>query len=150
MRGTIAGACPTPTSTGPTCRACSRRKASRSPNSSAPTGARTFKYLYDFGDGWEHKLRIEKTGEPAPGATCPRLIDASGRCPPEDVGGPWGYAEYLEVMASPDHHRHAEVVVRRGPDFDPNVVDVAGIDKELAKLAKRCSRSKSKRRRKAA
>ena len=114
------------------------------------TGARAFKYLYDFGDGWEHKVRIEKTCEPAPDAIYPRLIEASGRCPPEDVGGPWGYAEYLEAMADPSHERHAEMVAWRGPNFDPNVVDVAGIEKELARLVKRWSRSNSKRPRKTA
>jgi hypothetical protein len=116
----------------------------------ATAGTRTFKYLYDFGDGWEHKVRIEKTCEPVADAIYPRLVDASGRGPPEDVGGPWGYAEYLEAMANPNHERHAEMVEWRGPDFDPHVVDVAGIEKELANLAKRWSRSKSKRPRKAA
>jgi hypothetical protein len=48
-------------------------------------------------------------------------------------------------MADPNHERHAEMVEWRGPDFDPNVVDVASIEKELAKLTKRWSRPKSKR-----
>jgi hypothetical protein len=111
----------------------------------ATTGAKTFTYIYDFGDDWEHKVKIEKTCEPAPGAIYPRLTEARGRCPPEDVGGPWGYAEYLEAMADPNHERHAEMIEWRGPDFDPNVVDVASIEKELAKLARRWSRPKRAR-----
>ena len=111
----------------------------------ATTGAKTFTYVYDFGDDWEHTVKIEKTCEPAPGAVYPRLTEASGRCPPEDVGGPWGYAEYLEAMADPNHERHAEMAAWRGPDFDPNVVDVAGIEKEMAKLARRWSRAKRSR-----
>jgi len=116
----------------------------------AAAGARTFKYLYDFGDGWKHKVRIDEVMEAIPGLTYPRLVDASGRCPPEDVGGPWGYAKYLEAMANPCHERHAEMIEWRGPEFDPKVVDVAGIEKELAKLAKRWSRAGTKRPRKAA
>jgi len=112
----------------------------------AATGTKTFTYVYDFGDDWEHKVKIEKTYEPAPGAAYPRLIEASGRCPPEDVGGPWGYVEYLEVLCNPNHERHTEMVEWRGSDFDPKVVDVPGIEKELAKLAKRWSRPKSNRR----
>jgi hypothetical protein len=54
------------------------------------TGAKTFKYLYDFGDGWEHTIKIERIVEAEPGASYPRLLEASGRCPPEDVGGPSG------------------------------------------------------------
>jgi hypothetical protein len=111
----------------------------------ATTGAKTFTYVYDFGDDWEHKVKIEKTCEPASGAAYPRLIEASGRCPPEDVGGPWGYAEYLEAIADPKHERHAEMIEWRGPNFDPTVVDVASIEKDLAKLVKRWSRPKSKR-----
>jgi hypothetical protein len=44
-------------------------------------------------------------------------------CPPEDVGGTWGYEEFLEAMADPDHERHEEFLGWRGPfnpeDFDP-------------------------------
>jgi len=67
----------------------------------------------------------------------PRLLSAEGRCPPEDIGGPWGYAEYLEAMADPDHERHAEMVEWCGPDFDPNAVDEADIRKQLNRLTPR-------------
>lgn len=106
---------------------------------------KTFTYVYDFGDDWEHKVKIEKTCEAAPGVAYPRLVEAKGRCPPEDAGGPWGYAEYLEAMADPSHERHAEMVAWRGPGFDPNIVDAVSIEKDLVKLAKRWSRAKSKR-----
>ena len=55
-------------------------------------GTKTLKYLYDFGDGWEHTIKIERLIDPEPGILYPRLIEAKGRCPPEDIGGPWGYA----------------------------------------------------------
>jgi hypothetical protein len=47
-------------------------------------GARSFKYLYDFGDGWEHSVRIERIADAMPGIAYPRLIEAVGHCPPED------------------------------------------------------------------
>jgi hypothetical protein len=50
------------------------------------TGAKSFKYLYDFGDGWEHSIKIERIF-PAIGEEKPMLIEATGNCPPEDVGG---------------------------------------------------------------
>jgi Plasmid pRiA4b ORF-3-like protein len=53
-------------------------------------GAKTLKYIYDFGDGWEHTIKVERLADPEPGTFYPRLTEASGRCPPEDVGGPWG------------------------------------------------------------
>jgi hypothetical protein len=51
-------------------------------------GVKTLKYLYDFGDAWEHTVKIERIADALPGLSYPVLIDAKGRCPPEDVGGP--------------------------------------------------------------
>ena len=51
-------------------------------------GVKTLRYLYDFGDGWEHTIKIERLDDPKPGVLYPRLTEAKGRCPPEDVGGP--------------------------------------------------------------
>lgn len=73
------------------------------------TGAKSFKYLYDFGDGWEHSIKIERTF-PAIGTEGPMLLEATGHCPPEDVGGPWGYQEFREALADPAHERHAEIL----------------------------------------
>jgi hypothetical protein len=54
-----------------------------------------------------------------PGLPYPILIDAEGRCPPEDCGGPWGYADLLEVLADPTHERHAEMAEWADTPFDP-------------------------------
>jgi hypothetical protein len=35
-------------------------------------GAKTLKYLYDFGDGWEHTIKVERLIDPEPGALYPR------------------------------------------------------------------------------
>ena len=56
-------------------------------------GVKTLECLYDFGDGWEHTVKIERIENAIPGLTSPFLVDAVGRCPPEDVGGPSGYEE---------------------------------------------------------
>jgi hypothetical protein len=68
-------------------------------------GTKTLKYLYDFGDGWEHTIKIERLTDPEPGMVYPRLTEVSGRCPPEDCGGPWGYAELIEAIKDPKHER---------------------------------------------
>lgn len=44
-------------------------------------GAKTLRYLYDFGDGWEHTVKIEQVGPSVPGILYPRFLDAIGRCP---------------------------------------------------------------------
>jgi hypothetical protein len=109
------------------------------------TGVRTFTYLYDFGDGWEHTIKVERIGEAVPGELYPRLLEATGRCPPEDIGGPPGYVEFLEAIADSDHERHDELSKGYDADFDPNAVNVLAIRRQLANLAKRWSRSKPKR-----
>ena len=101
---------------------------------------KTFKYLYDFGDGWQHTIKIEHIADATPGAAYPRLIDATGRCPPEDVGGPWGYAEFLEAITDPKHLRHAELTEWVGDAFDPDAVDTVRHANALAALAKQWSR----------
>ena len=113
-------------------------------------GTKTLAYLYDFGDGWEHTIKIEHLADPEPGVLYPRLIEVSGRCPPEDCGGPWGYAELLEAIKDPKHERHAELTEWIGYDFDPDADDAEGLSAEVAALAKAWSRkptSKDTRRR---
>jgi hypothetical protein len=65
-------------------------------------------YVYDFGDGWTHTLTVEKVLAPEPGVPYPRCVSGRRACPPEDVGGPWGYDGFLAAMADPAHPEHAE------------------------------------------
>ena len=76
------------------------------------TGAKTIHYFYDFGDSWDHVIKLEKWFENTSIDGLPFLLEATGRCPPEDVGGAPGYAEYL-----------------KGPEaFDPNVIDQKALE----------------------
>ena len=65
-----------------------------------------FTYIYDFGDDWVHQITLEKiTDEKLLRAKC---LAGKGACPPEDCGGPWGYAELKITLADPKHPEHAE------------------------------------------
>ena len=94
----------------------------------------TFDYLYDFGDYWLHTVTLEAAADAAPDVTYPRLLEAHGRCPPEDCGGPDGYVHYLEAISDPDHEDHAEMVEWRGPGFEPEIVDEDAIRNGFAAL----------------
>jgi hypothetical protein len=72
-------------------------------------GVRRFTYLYDFGDGWEHVVKIEDLVAPRPGLPPIVCLAGANACPPEDVGGPHGYAEFLAILADPNHEEHADV-----------------------------------------
>jgi hypothetical protein len=106
-------------------------------------GARSLKYLYDFGDGWEHSIRIERVTNVVPGMTYPCLVEATGRCPPEDVGGPWGYREFLDAIANPDHEEHAERLEWIGGSFDPTDPDTPALTNAVEILAKSWARKTS-------
>lgn len=101
------------------------------------TGAGTISYLYDFGDGWEHRIRIGKISDPVPGNLYPRLTEVSGRCPPEDVGGFPGYYEFLDAMADPKHPEYKYLKSWHGGPFDPNMPEADELRLDVLKLAKR-------------
>lgn len=79
-----------------------------------------FFYEYDFGDGWRHEVVYESSPESqSDKEELPRCIDGARACPPEDVGGPWGYEDFLAAMKNPKHPRHAEFKEWFGGRFDP-------------------------------
>ncbi len=84
-------------------------------------GDRLF-YEYDFGDGWEHTLRLEEVLEHDEEA--PRAAVTGGRraCPPEDCGGIGGYDEVLRAFADPD-------------GADPGLLDWLPVDYDPAELS---------------
>jgi len=110
-------------------------------------GTRTLRYLYDFGDGWDHTIKIEQVAAAMPGVTYPRLLEAVGRCPPEDVGGPWSYEEFLLAMADPGHERHAEFAEWiDATSFDPTIVDLETRARAVDGLATQWARKPARNR----
>ena len=57
-----------------------------------------FRYQYDFGDNWQHEVVFEGCLRTETGQRYPLCLEGERACPPEDVGGVWGYAEYLEAL----------------------------------------------------
>lgn len=103
-------------------------------------GVKTLKYLYDFGDSWEHTVKLLRVTDTIPGLAYPCLIDAVGQCPPEDIGGPWGYTEFLEAINDPKHERYSEFSEWISQPFDPNTVNVGKLAQAVEKLAKQWTR----------
>ena len=93
-------------------------------------------YTYDFGDDWQHEILIEELLDADPDVHYPVLVAAKGACPPEDCGGPWGYAELKEILADPSHERHQELIewlaLDDASEFDPAAVATDEIEEELA------------------
>jgi hypothetical protein len=89
-----------------------------------------FEYEYDFGDGWEHEILFEGCLAAKKGAWYPVCVDGQRACPPEDVGGTFGYEEYLEALADPEHEEHESYMEWRGP-FDPEAFDAGAATRRM-------------------
>lgn len=89
-------------------------------------GADPVRYRYDFGDDWEHTLEFEDVLLADDGAY-PRCVAGAGACPPEDVGGTHGYAEFLQAMGNPRHPEHRSLLRWAGGGFDPHAFTPAAV-----------------------
>ncbi|MFQ5617105.1 MAG: plasmid pRiA4b ORF-3 family protein, partial [Anaerolineales bacterium] len=92
-----------------------------------------FEYEYDFGDSWAHVIQVEKILPREKGVRYPVCIKGKRACPPEDVGGIWGYAGYLEAIQDPKHPEHDDYLEWRGP-FDPNAFDLDEVNAALQEI----------------
>ncbi|SRR5581483_3870355 len=90
-----------------------------------------FRYEYDFGDGWDHDILVEKILAPEPDAHYPRCLKGKLACPPEDCGGIWGYYGLLETIKDPHHPDHKDMLEWLGGDFDPDALDLDIVNKQL-------------------
>jgi hypothetical protein len=89
-------------------------------------------YEYDFGDGWEHDIILEKILPYDEKVKFPVCIKGSMNCPPEDCGGVWGYANMLEVLKHPEQEEYEELMDWLGDEFDPEYFDMDVINKLLS------------------
>ena len=67
-------------------------------------------YEYDFGDSWEHEIKLENIlkKDKKLDRSLPMCIDGKMACPPDDCGGVWGYQELLEALNNPNHPEHED------------------------------------------
>ncbi|MCW2879084.1 MAG: DNA-invertase from lambdoid prophage e14 [Sphaerisporangium sp.] len=97
-------------------------------------------YRYDFGDCWDHDIEVEKVHQAAKNTIYPRCPAGGRACPPEDSGGPEGFAEHLRVLRHKKSwkYRQARHIFGTGKNrWDPTAWDKAEVNAELAALAKR-------------
>ena len=90
-----------------------------------------FRYEYDFGDDWQHEIVLEKILPADPKQKLPVCIKGKRACPPEDVGGVWGYDGFLEAINDPKHPEHADYIEWIGDDFDPEAFDLDEVNERL-------------------
>jgi hypothetical protein len=113
-------------------------------------GISEFLYLYDFGDGWEHRIVVEDQQVPRGLWSYPVCVAGERACPPEDVGGPPGYDDFVRAMR--DQYPHPDPQADEDDDaseedalavgwiggfYDPEGFDANAVNIKLAKMRKR-------------
>lgn len=86
---------------------------------SALGSSATMDYVYDFGDNWRHRIKVEKTLMPDPLLKLPLCVGGANATPPDDCGGVYGYYDFVAAVSDPDHPEHAEMSEWIGRPWDP-------------------------------
>jgi len=95
---------------------------------------RNFRYLYDFGDSWEHELILEDNRYVYPELqSAVECLDGARACPPEDVGSISGYYEFCEAVKDPKHEEHESYLVWCGGEYDREKFSAGEVNWELLK-----------------
>jgi pRiA4b ORF-3-like protein len=96
-----------------------------------------FVYEYDFGDSWRHQIFVEAIVKPTHAVEYPVCLAGERACPPEDVGGVWGYAKFLQALRDPKHPEHDEFLTWVGGTFDPNQFDLNFVNRTVRRFVHR-------------
>ncbi len=93
---------------------------------------RTFRYLYDFGDDWEHELILEESRYDNSELIMPLFcLEGERACPPDDVGGAPGYFEFCSALKDPAHEEHESCKEWCGGIYDSERFEIDFINWQL-------------------
>ncbi|MEZ6127854.1 MAG: MarR family transcriptional regulator [Planctomycetaceae bacterium] len=87
-------------------------------------------YEYDFGDGWMHDIELEGQSDVQSGVKYPRCVEGSRACPPEDIGGVWGFADYVRAITDPSDEEYEHYMEWNGP-FDPEAFSTSAATRRM-------------------
>jgi len=101
----------------------------------AMTRAGTVDYVYDFGDHWQHRVKLEKTLPPSADQKLPLCVAGANAAPPDDCGGAPGYMDFVQAMADAQHPEHEDMKRWTGRDtWDPTAFDIDHVNSWLAEI----------------
>ena len=97
-------------------------------------GVAEFVYQYDFGDNWQHRVVVEQSQKAHPAWSGPLCVAGERACPPEDIGGTYGYREFLAAIVDPEHDEHVHSLTWVGGVFDPAGFDINSANERIAAM----------------
>jgi len=86
-------------------------------------GATSFTGVYDCGDYWKHKMKVERIVDLGVRLDTAMCITGRNACPSEDVGGIPGYREFLDAIRDPGNPEHQTMLQWCGGAFEPSAFD---------------------------
>jgi len=94
-------------------------------------------YIYDFGDDWQHQIKLENISEQA--VRIPLCTGGEGACPPEDCGGPPGYMLLQETLANSKNPEYKDMRewlgLAKGEKWDvKNAFNMAAVNNVLRSM----------------
>ncbi len=87
-------------------------------------------YTYDFGDYWEHEIKIVDVLKKEKGIRYPKCLDGRRNGPPEDCGGIPGYEDVIDALTNKDKSEYEDLLEWLG-DYDPEKFDIDKINKAI-------------------
>jgi hypothetical protein len=93
-----------------------------------------FLFEYDFGDSWDHEVVVEEVTRSLVGLKHAVCLGGANACPPDDVGGVGGYADFLAAIGDPTHEKHASAIEWIGGPFDPTAFDLGEVNAALQRV----------------
>ncbi|PVZ20068.1 MULTISPECIES: plasmid pRiA4b ORF-3 family protein [unclassified Pseudomonas] len=93
------------------------------------------RYLYDFGDSWQHVIAVERIEPFASRGSWCEVIGGARACPPENVGGVKGYAEFLQGLALSGADNGDLAGQWPGNGFDPDLFDLRAAHAAVQRLS---------------
>jgi hypothetical protein len=103
-------------------------------------------YEYDFGDSWEHVVKLAKRTPGGEQDHVPVCLAGAGAAPRDDMGGIGGFYEWVAAVHDSSHEMHEEAVAWLRADFDPARFDVDAANARLRATFKPAPKRASKAR----
>jgi hypothetical protein len=101
---------------------------------------KAFRYLYDFGDSWQHTIKVVRKIEASRVGPLQKEIalclEGNRSAPPEDCGGIGGFEELLMTLATPETWRSDDqnsTVAWLG-EWEADAFDIEAVNRELGRI----------------
>jgi hypothetical protein len=116
--------------------------------SSGTVGSEDHPRWHDFGDSWEHLVKLEKRTPGGDQDHAPVCLAGENAAPLDDMGGIYGYYHWLEALHKPGSEMHREARMVLGKDFDPAHFDLKEVNWRLSMEFKQAPKKSRKGRNK--